>query len=149
MPPNRSTVARTQPWIPSAWLRSATQDKHATWYFSSISPAAARSRLSVRAQIESCAPSAARPRAIALPIPLLAPDTNATCREAPSPCPLPCRVVRPLPPRPQAASRRTGFRSVPIPSIVMLTMSPGRRACASGTRIPVPVESTVPGGTGL
>jgi hypothetical protein len=45
--------------------------------------------------------------------------------------------------------RPTGFLSVPIPSIVMLTTSPGASAQASGTRMPVPVESTVPGGTGL
>ena len=45
--------------------------------------------------------------------------------------------------------RRTGFRSVPIPSIVIVTTSPGASACSSGTRMPVPVESTVPGGTGL
>ena len=45
--------------------------------------------------------------------------------------------------------RPTGFLSVPIPSMVMLTTSPGASAQASGTRMPVPVESTVPGGTGL
>jgi len=45
--------------------------------------------------------------------------------------------------------RPTGFLSVPIPSIVMLTTSPGASAQSSGTRMPVPVESTVPGGTGL
>ncbi len=45
--------------------------------------------------------------------------------------------------------RRTGLRRVPIPSIVMLTTSPGASAHSSGTRMPVPVESTVPGGTGL
>ena len=45
--------------------------------------------------------------------------------------------------------RRTGFRRVPIPSMVMLTTSPGASAQSSGTRMPVPVESTVPGGTGL
>ena len=57
---------------------------------------------------------------------------------------------RPARPRREGQSRRrTGFRSVPIPSIVIVTTSPGASACSSGTRMPVPVESTVPGGTGL
>ena len=55
----------------------------------------------------------------------------------------------PRPRREGQSTRRTGFRSVPIPSIVMLTTSPGASARSSGTRMPVPVESTVPGGIGL
>jgi 3-oxoacyl-[acyl-carrier protein] reductase len=43
----------------------------------------------------------------------------------------------------------TPLRRVPTPDRVISTRSPGARACWSGTRMPVPVESTVPGGMGL
>ncbi len=44
------------------------------------------------------------------------------------------------------ASRRTGLRRVPTRSSVISTTSPSTSACSSGTRIPVPVDSTVPAG---
>lgn len=51
--------------------------------------------------------------------------------------------------RRQRARRATGFLRVPIPSMVMLTTSPAASARSSGTRMPVPVDSTVPAGIGL